>query len=111
LRHIQYKRIAKRRAIATLAIFRPRRISKWKYLLRHSGMLRADNNVVWMVGVLFAAEQICVRRKRWLQAVNIDSGHGKERCLDFSAGGVRLTTRANLLAQFKRREEKNHEEQ
>jgi hypothetical protein len=28
LRHIQYKPIAKRRAIATLAIFRPRRIIK-----------------------------------------------------------------------------------
>src|SRR6202049_3057864 len=40
LRHIQYKRMANRRAMATLAIFRPRRIIRWKYLLRHSGRLR-----------------------------------------------------------------------
>jgi hypothetical protein len=40
LRHIQYRRTANRRAIATLAIFRPRRIVRWKYLLRHSGTLR-----------------------------------------------------------------------
>jgi len=26
--------------MATLAIFRPRRIARWKYLLRHSGLLR-----------------------------------------------------------------------
>ena len=26
--------------MATLAIFRPRRIARWKYLLRHSGSLR-----------------------------------------------------------------------
>jgi len=32
--------MASRRAIATLAIFRPRRIIRWKYLLRHSGRLR-----------------------------------------------------------------------
>ena len=38
------ERIASLRAIATLAIFRPRRIARWKYLLRHSGMLRA---VTW----------------------------------------------------------------
>src|SRR5229473_122001 len=30
--------------MATLAIFRPRRIIKWKYWLRHSGRLRA---VTW----------------------------------------------------------------
>jgi len=29
------------RAMATSAIFRPRRIARWKYLLRHSGRLRA----------------------------------------------------------------------
>ena len=28
------------RAIATLAVFRPRRIIRWRYLLRHSGTLR-----------------------------------------------------------------------
>jgi hypothetical protein len=37
---IQYKRTASLRAIATLAIFRPRRIIRWRYLLRHSGRLR-----------------------------------------------------------------------
>src|SRR6266851_8004304 len=36
--------MASLRAMATLAIFRPRRIIRWKYLLRHSGMLRA---VTW----------------------------------------------------------------
>src|SRR5713226_8271638 len=40
LRHIQYRRTASLRAMATLAIFRPRRIARWKNLLRHSGMLR-----------------------------------------------------------------------
>jgi hypothetical protein len=30
--------------MATLAIFRPRRIARWKYLLRHSGRLRT---VTW----------------------------------------------------------------
>ena len=27
----------------TLAFFRPRRIVRWKYLLRHYGMMRAEN--------------------------------------------------------------------
>jgi hypothetical protein len=31
------------RAIPTMAIFRPRRIIKWRYLLRHSGRLRTVN--------------------------------------------------------------------
>jgi hypothetical protein len=39
-RHLQYRLIANLRAMAILAIFRPRRIARWKYLLRHSGMLR-----------------------------------------------------------------------
>src|SRR6516162_733272 len=33
--------MASLRAIATFAILRPRRIIRWTYLLRHSGMLRA----------------------------------------------------------------------
>jgi hypothetical protein len=41
LHHIQYRPTASLRAIATLAIFRPRRIAKWKNLRRHSGLLRA----------------------------------------------------------------------
>src|SRR5258708_25696226 len=36
-------------AIATLAIFRPRRIIKWKYLLRHSGRLRT---VTWAASTI-----------------------------------------------------------
>jgi hypothetical protein len=32
--------MASLRAIATFAILRPRRIIRWVYLLRHSGMLR-----------------------------------------------------------------------
>src|SRR5205809_7538479 len=44
LRHIQYRRTASLRAMATLAIFRPRRSAKWKNLLRHSWSLRT---VTW----------------------------------------------------------------
>jgi hypothetical protein len=40
LHHIQYMRTASLRAMATLAIFRPRRNTRWKYLLRHSWSLR-----------------------------------------------------------------------
>jgi hypothetical protein len=40
LRIIQYIRTASLRAIATLAIFRPRRIITWWYRLRHPGSLR-----------------------------------------------------------------------
>jgi hypothetical protein len=36
-RHIQYRCTANFRAIATLAILRPRRMARWKNLLRHSG--------------------------------------------------------------------------
>jgi hypothetical protein len=36
----QYRRTASLRAMATLAIFRPRRIIRCRYLLRHSGRLR-----------------------------------------------------------------------
>src|ERR1700732_2792269 len=39
-RIIQYGRTASRRAIATLAVLRPRRITRWRYWLGHSGMLR-----------------------------------------------------------------------
>ena len=38
------RRLFSLRAIATLAIFRPRRIARWKDLLRHSGSLRT---VTW----------------------------------------------------------------
>ncbi len=38
-RNIQYRCTASLRAIATLAIFRPRRMARWKNLLRHSGWL------------------------------------------------------------------------
>jgi|HubBroStandDraft_6_1064221.scaffolds.fasta_scaffold1938279_1 hypothetical protein len=40
LRIIQYKRTASFRAMATLAIFRPRLIVRWTCWLRHSGRLR-----------------------------------------------------------------------
>jgi len=40
LRHIHYMRTASRRAMATLAIFRPRHIARWNYLIRHSWSLR-----------------------------------------------------------------------
>jgi len=36
-------RTASFRAMATLAIFRPRRIVRWTYLLRHSGRLHNAN--------------------------------------------------------------------
>jgi|SRR5215472_8657559 len=44
MRHIQYKRTASRRAMATFAIFRPRRITRRKNWLRHLGLLRS---VTW----------------------------------------------------------------
>ena len=39
LRHIQCRPTASLLAIATLAIFRPRRIAKWRNLRSHSGLL------------------------------------------------------------------------
>jgi hypothetical protein len=62
--------------MATLAIFRPRRIARWKYLLRHSGMLRAvtcagpgdrrckSGRIDFSLGVVLIVCKLMLRKRR-----------------------------------------------
>jgi hypothetical protein len=51
-----------RRAIATLAVFRPRRIIRWRHLLRYSGTLRTVTCIFESNGRELAASEITTER-------------------------------------------------
>jgi hypothetical protein len=57
-RIIQYRRTASWRAIAALAVFRPRRIIRWRHLLRYSGTLHTVTCIFESNGRELAASQI-----------------------------------------------------